>query len=129
VDDALRFTRSGGTVILVGVPGIAKGIDWTAIFAQELTVRASTIYNHAEPYQGRTWEAFELTLDLMARDVLDLGWMVTHRYRLDEFDRAMREVSRRGSTGIIKAVFESQSWNWLPACLKSEDSMPKSNPA
>jgi threonine dehydrogenase-like Zn-dependent dehydrogenase len=106
VDDALRLTRSGGTVVLVGVPGVAKGIDWTAIFAQELTVRASNIYHHAEPYQGRTWKAFDLTLDLMARGVLDLGWMVTHRYKLDDFDRAMREVSARGSTGMIKAVFE-----------------------
>lgn len=106
VDDALRFTRNGGTVVLVGVPGLAKGIDWTAIFHQELTVRASYLANHTEPYQGKTWHAFELTFDLMARQVLDLGWMVTHRYKLDEFDRAMREVSMRGSTGIIKAVFE-----------------------
>ncbi len=106
VDDALRLTRSGGTVVLVGVPGVAKGIDWTAIFAQELTVRASNIYHHAEPYQGRTWKAFDLTLDLMASRALDLGWMVTHRYELDDFDRAMREVSARGSTGMIKAVFE-----------------------
>lgn len=106
VDDALRLTRSGGTVVLVGVPGVAKGIDWTAIFAQELTVRASNIYHHAEPYQGRTWKAFDLTLDLMASRALDLGWMVTHRYKLDDFDRAMREASARGSTGVIKAVFE-----------------------
>jgi threonine dehydrogenase-like Zn-dependent dehydrogenase len=105
VDNALRFTRNGGTTVLVGVPGLAKGIDWTAIFHQELTVRASYIANHAEPYQGQVWGAFDLTLDLMARGELDLGWMVTHRYKLDEFDRAMREVSARGSTGMIKAVF------------------------
>ncbi|HLF88081.1 MAG TPA: alcohol dehydrogenase catalytic domain-containing protein, partial [Anaerolineales bacterium] len=106
IDDVLRFTRSGGTVVLLGVPGIAKGIDWTPIFAKELSVYASNTYNRAERYQGQTWEAFELTLDLMARGVLDLGWMITHRYRLDHFDRAMKEIGKRGNTGIIKAVFE-----------------------
>lgn len=106
VDDALRFTRNGGTVILVGVPGMAKGIDWTAIFHKELTVRASYLANHAEPYQGQSWSAFELTLELMAHGKLDLGWMVTHRFKLDEFDRAMYEVGKRGNTGMIKAVFE-----------------------
>lgn len=105
VDDALRFTRSGGTVVLVGVPGIAKGIDWTAIFAQELTVRAANIYHHAEPYLGGKRKAFDLALDLMAQGKLDLGWMVTHRYSLDEFKKAMRAVHQRGDTGVIKAAF------------------------
>jgi threonine dehydrogenase-like Zn-dependent dehydrogenase len=106
VDDALRFTRNSGTVILVGVPGIAKGVDWTSVFAQELTVRASSIYNHAEPYQGRQWEAFDLALTLMASGSLDLGWMVTHRYALDHFQKAMRDIGSRGNKGMIKAVFE-----------------------
>ncbi|MEK6221101.1 MAG: zinc-binding dehydrogenase, partial [Chloroflexota bacterium] len=33
VDDAMRLTRANGKVILVGVPGAAKGIEWTAIFS------------------------------------------------------------------------------------------------
>src|SRR5262249_21729207 len=31
LDDAIRFTRSGGTTVLVGMPGIPKGVDWTTI--------------------------------------------------------------------------------------------------
>jgi threonine dehydrogenase-like Zn-dependent dehydrogenase len=33
LDDSLRLARNGGRVVVVGMPGIAKGVDWTAIFS------------------------------------------------------------------------------------------------
>lgn len=106
LDDANRLTRSGGKVILVGIPGIAKGVDWTAIFAQELTVIAARQFHDVEPYQGKTWRAFDLALDLMAKGKLDLGWMVSRKYPLTEYKRALADIAQKGSQGIIKAVFE-----------------------
>ncbi|HWN81410.1 MAG TPA: alcohol dehydrogenase catalytic domain-containing protein, partial [Candidatus Udaeobacter sp.] len=32
IDDALRYTRARGTMVLVGMPAIPRGIDWTAIW-------------------------------------------------------------------------------------------------
>jgi L-iditol 2-dehydrogenase len=106
LDDALRLTRPGGTVVLVGVPGIAKNVDWTSIFLKELTVAATYTYHLSEQFQGRTWSTFELALDLMARGKVDLGWMVTHRFKLDEYDAAFKLSGQKGNSGIIKAVFE-----------------------
>jgi threonine dehydrogenase-like Zn-dependent dehydrogenase len=106
LDDANRLTRSGGKVILVGILGIAKGVDWTAIFAQELTVIAARQFHDVEPYQGKTWRAFDLALDLMASSKLDLGWMVSRKYPLNEYKRALADIAQKGSQGIIKAVFE-----------------------
>ncbi len=106
IDQAMRFTKDGGRVVLAGLPGIAKGVDWTAIFAQELRVIASRNYNNIEPWNGRKWEATELALHLMETGRVDLGWMVTHRYSLDNYKLALREASLRGETGMIKGVFE-----------------------
>jgi len=106
LDDANRLTRSGGKVVLVGIPGIAKGVDWTAIFAQELTVLAARQFHDAEPYQGKTWRAFDLALDLMAKDKLDLGWMISSKYPLRNYQRALSDLAQKGSQGIIKAAFE-----------------------
>lgn len=106
VDDALRLTTNGGRVILVGVPGTPKDVDWTSIFIQELTVAAAYTYHHAEQWQGQTWRTFDLALQLMATGQVDLGWMVTHRFRLADYDRAFRLLDQKGSSGIIKAVFE-----------------------
>jgi threonine dehydrogenase-like Zn-dependent dehydrogenase len=106
LDDALHLAATGGKVIVVSVPGIAKGVDWTAVFSKELQLGASSVYHHVEPYGGRTWRAFDLALDLMSRGEVDLGWMVTHRYPLAAYKQAFSELGDRRCHAIIKAVFE-----------------------
>ena len=105
-DDALRLTRAGGSVVLAGLTAQAKGIDWSSIFADELTVRASNVYHHAEPWDGRTWNALELALHLVQTGALDIGWMVTHRFGLDDWQRALHLHRDRAGNGLIKGVFE-----------------------
>ena len=87
LDDAFRLTKAGGKVTIVGVPGMAKGIDWTAIFDNELTVTASYIYHHAEHWRGETRSTFDIALEMMASGALDIGWMVNRRYALDDYNR------------------------------------------
>jgi len=106
LDDALRLTKAGGKVVSVGMPGLARGIDWSPIFDNELTVTASYIYHHAEQWQGQTRSTFEIALEMMENGSLDLGWMVSRRYPVTEFDRALRENSNKRQHPIIKAVFE-----------------------
>ena len=118
VDDSLRLTRNHGRVVLVGVPGITKNVDWTAIFSKELDVVASYIYNRAEPYRGEKRAAYEIALEMMAgarvgtepgsvpTQPLDLSWLVTHKFKLDDYARAFELLEKRGSSKAIKAVFE-----------------------
>ena len=106
LDDALRLTRSGGRVAVVGVPGLAKGVDWSSIFVKELQVHVAFGYHHAEQFQGRRWATFELAIDLMAKGKIDLGWMVTHRFKLSEYKRAFRMFKNKSRHQMIKAVFE-----------------------
>ncbi len=106
LDDANRLARSGGKVVLVGIPGIAKGVDWTAIFAQELTLLAARQFHDAELYQGKAWRAFDLAIHLMSRGQLDLGWLVSRKYSLRDYQRALADLAQKGSQGIIKAAFE-----------------------
>jgi threonine dehydrogenase-like Zn-dependent dehydrogenase len=108
IDDCLRLTRNGGKVVLVGVPGIARGIDWSAIFAQELVVRAASYYHHAERFKGKKWKTFDLAIDLLARGAVDLSWMVTHRFPLHEYRRAFDLTHRRADGRALKIVFEFQ---------------------
>ncbi len=106
LDDANRLARNRGKVVLVGDPGVAKGIDWSAIFAQELTILASRQYHNAEQYLGKTWRCFDLALELMKGGKADLGWMVSRKYALRDCKRALRDLAKKGSQGIIKAAFE-----------------------
>jgi threonine dehydrogenase-like Zn-dependent dehydrogenase len=108
LDDALRFTRAGGRVTLVGVPGLAKNVDWAALFDNELTVKGAYIYNHAETYQGARIKTYQLALDLMASGEVDLAWMITHRFALKEYRKVFEMLRARGRYKIIKGVFEFQ---------------------
>ena len=105
IDDALRLTRDGGRMVLAGLPGIARGVDWTALFAQELTVIAARNHTNVEPWQGRRWKAFDLAIHLMEHGGVDLAWMITHRFRLEDYKAALRAAGSRRSTRMIKGAF------------------------
>ncbi len=106
LDDANRLARSHGKVVVVGVPSIAKGVDWTAIYSQELQVQAVDRGSHVENVQGKKWKAFDLALDLMKSGKVDLGWMVSRKYGLQDYKVVLNDLVRKGSQEIIKAAFE-----------------------
>jgi L-iditol 2-dehydrogenase len=105
LDDALRLARNGGTVVIVGVPGLAKGVDWTAIYSQELRVLAADRYSHSERYKGKTVRTFDLAFDLLNGGELNLSWMLSRRYALIDYKRALSELADKRNNPIIKAVF------------------------
>lgn len=109
LDDSLRLARNGGRVVVVGMPGVAKGVDWTAIFVKELHLRAAYLYQHAELFQQQQWKTFDLAIDLMSSGKVDLGWMVTHRFPLAEYGKAFALTQKRGSGEAIKIAFEFPS--------------------
>jgi L-iditol 2-dehydrogenase len=104
--DSLRLTREGGRVILVGVPGNAGGVEWPIAFLKELKVQGTYIYDHAEEYNGDRWKTFDLAIALLDDSGLDLSWMVTHRFSIEEFGQAIRLQSARASQEMIKSVFD-----------------------
>jgi threonine dehydrogenase-like Zn-dependent dehydrogenase len=106
LDSALRMTKPGGHVIVVGMPGIVRELDWSSIFIQELTVSASYLYDHAARWNGKTTSTFEIALEMMSTGAVDLGWMVTHRYPLEEYDIALRQIANKKQYPVIKPVFE-----------------------
>jgi len=104
IDDALRFARSGGTVVLVGLAAIPKRVDWTPIWLNELTVKGS-VWGGMETFHGRRVHTFQLTLEWMAEGKLDLAPMVTHRFRLDGYKRALAVTADKSRHQVVKSVF------------------------
>ena len=106
LDDAFRLTRNGGRVVVVGLPGKVKSMDWSPIFARELEVRGSYVYNHAEQFQGRCWKAFDLAIHLLTSGKADLGWMVSHKFPLADYQQALDLTNKRRSEKVVKIAFE-----------------------
>ncbi|MDR7418611.1 MAG: zinc-binding dehydrogenase [Armatimonadota bacterium] len=103
IDDALRLTRAGGVVVLVGLASVPRGIDWTPIWLREVAVRGSGYYA-VENLDGRRVRAIELAMDLLASGRVDLRPLVTHRFRLAEWRRAVEVAMDKRRHGAIKVT-------------------------
>jgi len=104
IDDGLRFTRSGGTFVLVGLAAVPRRVDWTPIWLNELTVRGCA-WGSTETFQGQRVRTFQLALEWMARGKLDLSAMVTHRFRLADYKRALAVTADKRRHAVSKSVF------------------------
>jgi len=105
IDDAFRFARASGRVILAGLASLPKNVDWTSVWLKELRVIGTYVYGYEE-FQGKRWRAFDLALDLMKQGKVNLGQMVTHKFAIKDYANALAAVNNRGKARAVKAVFE-----------------------
>lgn len=97
LDDAMRFTRAGGAVIVVGMPGVPDGVDWTAMWHKELDVRGS--YTCGD-------ETFVRAVALADFIGYRLAPLVGACYPLEEYGAAIGTALDAGRAGIVKTVFQ-----------------------
>ncbi len=108
LDDALRLTRPGGSVLIVGLASFPRGVDWTPIWLKELNVIGSSFYS-LEHWQGRDWRTMEIVLDWMGRGVVDLGQLVTHRFPVSAYPQALTTAMGKGASNAFKVAFVGES--------------------
>ncbi len=108
IDDCCRFTTAGGQLMLVGMPAIPKGIDWTAIWYKELSVRAAYAYS-LEKHKGKRRATFELALDMLAQCGPKLRHLVGEPFELYDYRQAIQTALHAGQTGSVKTVFRVES--------------------
>lgn len=108
IDDALRFTRAGGEVILLGMPGIPKNIDWTSIWYKQLDVKGAYTYS-LETYNGEQIHTFQLGLRLLQDHSEQLLSLVGKPFSIRDYRRAIQTALNTGKTATVKTVFDLRS--------------------
>ena len=114
VRDAFRWTRSHGTVILVGMPKPSK-IDLAPFWAQELTLIGTYAYGIENPPANPGKRSFELALELLAqKDNRDnLIKLTQNQFPLSKYRDAIKSAITTGKSRSIKTVFDfRQNSNW-----------------
>jgi threonine dehydrogenase-like Zn-dependent dehydrogenase len=104
MDDAMRVTRAGGTIVLLGNSSTMNGLDWTPLWLKELTVRGSLCYGahrHASP--ERT--AFDEAAVLIASGRAPIKALLTHTFPLAEYRHAIDVARDKGGEESVKVAF------------------------
>jgi len=101
---AVRVTRPRGSVVMVGVSPPAR-FEWTPLYFKELRLIGASGYG-VETFGGERRHAFELYLDLLAREAIDPLPIVTHRLPLDRWREGFlvaRDKARHRSVKVLLA--------------------------
>ena len=99
LNDAVRFTRGGGRLVAVGMPGEEK-VDWAPIWQRELTVMGA--YAYGMERDGRS--TFELALE--AAPQLGLERLTGPLFGLGGYRDAVAYALAAGRLSAVKVAFD-----------------------
>jgi threonine dehydrogenase-like Zn-dependent dehydrogenase len=103
IGDAIRFTGEGKKLVLMGITE-PSGFDITPIWFKSVKIYG-TLFSGRESHKGETRETFDIAMDLAADQGLPVSEIVTHRFRLDEYERAFAALADRAESKAIKVIF------------------------
>jgi threonine dehydrogenase-like Zn-dependent dehydrogenase len=101
--DAMKYVRSGGTVVEVGTSQISI-VDTTPLWFDELNLIGAN-GRAFEDYSGRRVHTYEIVFELMQQGKLDVTGLLTHRFPVSEYRQAFSALTDRRQSGAIKAAF------------------------
>jgi L-iditol 2-dehydrogenase len=104
MDDAMRVTRAGGTIVLLGNSSTMNGLDWTPLWLKELTVRGSLCYG-SPVHAGAEHGAFAESAALIASGRAPVVGLLTHTYPLGQYRQALATAMNKGGGESIKVAF------------------------
>ena len=97
----MRLLTTGGTLVVSGVE-TPKRFEWTPLYFKELHVIGSNAFG-IEEVRGVRKHAFEHYFDFVAEG-LDLTPIITHRFPLSDWKRAISTIARVNRTGAVKVL-------------------------
>ena len=101
VETSLRLLDTGGTLVISGVEPPSR-FEWTPLYFKELHLIGSNAFG-VEKVNGVSKHAFEHYFDMVAAG-MDVTPIITHRYRLDEWQEAIGMIAGRKKTGAVKVL-------------------------
>lgn len=104
VGEALRWTRSRGQVTLLGTLQKAR-LDLTPTWFKELTVRGAW-GRQVETFRGRSVGTYELALEWLAEGRLPTTGLLSHRFSLDEYRKALDVAGKKSKHRAVKVAFD-----------------------
>jgi 2-desacetyl-2-hydroxyethyl bacteriochlorophyllide A dehydrogenase len=116
IHDSLRWTRAGGTVVLVGLSPHMMRLDLTPIWYQEIDL-VGTLGHGMETWPIGTHEhrsTLAIAAELIEQGQLHPEKLITHRFALNNYREALSTATEKSRSRAIKVVFD---YALLPASV------------
>ncbi len=104
LENALRWTRANGSVILVGVNLHRMKLDLTPVWHQEVNLIGAIGHDVIE-WQGEQISTFDLAMRWMDEGQINTNVLLTHHFPLTEFQEAFDTAVDKNRTRSIKVAF------------------------
>ncbi len=94
IDIAFEAVRIGGKLVAFGIPKESVTIDWGKyMINKELTILSV--------FGRRLWETWEQTSELLKSKKINLSPLITHKFKLKDFEKAMALMKSRKCGKIL----------------------------
>ncbi len=106
--DTLRWTRAGGTVVMVGVNLHMMRVDLTPVWFQEIHL-IGTIGHGEETWpigSNEHQSTFAVAAELIEQGALQPEQLLTHRFALTNYREALQAATRKSQSRALKVVFD-----------------------
>ncbi len=113
---ALRWARTQGTVVLVGLNLHMMHVDLTPVWYQEVNLLGSLSSGMETwpPASSEQRATFEITAELITSGLLQPEHLITHRFPLNNYQAAIKTATGKVQSRAIKVVFD---YSLLPASV------------
>ncbi len=107
LEDSLRFTRAGGTVVIVGIQFAPMKLDLSPVWLQEVNLIGALAHG-MDTWQGRTQSTYAWVVEWLRSGQLTDAGLITHRFRFEQHRAAIATSRAKGSQLPIKVIFDYQ---------------------
>ncbi len=104
VNDALRWARAGGTVMMIGVHmAPMPSVDLTLIWYHQVNL-VGTYHHGYNTWNGEHKHTYEWVFDFFRQGKLPIEGLITHRFPFSEYRRAFQVAMTKGRERAIKIM-------------------------
>jgi len=99
LERAAQIVKPGGRIVVLGIFKKPMALDFGSLVRREVDIISSFSYS--------TWNGvieFEITLDMLARGVLDGESLITHRFPIEKLSDAFDAALNKGESGALKVL-------------------------
>lgn len=104
INECLKWTRSRGQMVMVGT-GHGGAVDLTPIWFAELTILGA-YGRQIENFNGSQKQTYEVVHDLMQAGKLETRGLITHKFPLSAYRKALSVAMDKAPNEAIKVAFD-----------------------